>query len=143
MGSEMCIRDRAKHLFKWSRCSTAIGVAALRFSRPRGGETFLMLRNKEPELAENIDSSFEWFDLVFYRVIFVFGSRHLILVRCFMMRQRHFLCAALTSLPRRAQDSTETRHLNRGNQKGRMLICYTASVRVNPWAIRPNEYLNP
>ena len=39
-----------------------------------------MLRNKEPELAENIDSSFEWFDLVFYRVIFVFGSRHLILV---------------------------------------------------------------
>ena len=40
-----------------------------------------MLRNKEPELAENIDSSFEWFDLVFYHVIFVFGSRHLILVR--------------------------------------------------------------
>ena len=40
-----------------------------------------MLRNKEPELAENIDNSFEWFDLVFYRVIFVFGSRHLILVR--------------------------------------------------------------
>ena len=36
-----------------------------------------------------------------------------------MMSQRHFLCAALTSLPRRAQDSTETRHLNRGNQKGR------------------------
>ena len=26
-----------------------------------------------------------------------------------MMSQRHFLCAALTSLPRRAQDSTETR----------------------------------
>ena len=72
--------ELAKHLFKWSRCSTAIGVAALRFSRPRGGETFLMLRNKEPELAENIDSSFEWFDLVFYRVIFGFGSRHLILV---------------------------------------------------------------
>ena len=45
-----------------------------------------MLRNKEPELAENIDNSFEWFDLVFYRVIFVFGSRHLILVRVFGSR---------------------------------------------------------
>ena len=47
-----------------------------------------MLRNKEPELAENIDSSFEWFDLVFYRVIFVFGSRHLILVKVKLGKKR-------------------------------------------------------
>ena len=40
-----------------------------------------MLRNKEPELAEKIDSSFGCFDLGFYRVNFVFGSRHLIIVR--------------------------------------------------------------
>jgi len=39
-----------------------------------------MLRNKEPELAEKIDSSFGCFDLGFYRVNFVFGSRHLIIV---------------------------------------------------------------
>ena len=39
-----------------------------------------MLRNKELERAENIDSSFEWFDLGFYRVRFVFGSWNLILV---------------------------------------------------------------
>ena len=39
-----------------------------------------MLRNKEPERAENIGSSFEWFDLGFYRVRFVFGSWNLILV---------------------------------------------------------------
>ena len=39
-----------------------------------------MLRNKEPELAENIDSSFGCFELGFYRVSFVFGSRHPILV---------------------------------------------------------------
>ena len=39
-----------------------------------------MLRNKEPELAEKIDSSFGCFDLGFYRVNFVFGSRHLIRV---------------------------------------------------------------
>ena len=38
-----------------------------------------MLRNKEPELAEKIDSSFGCFDLGFYRVNFVFGSRHLII----------------------------------------------------------------
>ena len=41
-------------------------------SLPRGGETFLMLRNKEPELAENIDSSFGGFELGFYRFRFVF-----------------------------------------------------------------------
>ena len=40
-----------------------------------------MLRNKEPELAEKIDSSFGCFDLGFYRVNFVFGSRHLIIVQ--------------------------------------------------------------
>ena len=40
-----------------------------------------MLRNKEPELAEKIDSLFGCFDLGFYRVNFVFGSRHLIIVR--------------------------------------------------------------
>ena len=39
-----------------------------------------MLRNKEPELAENIDSSFGCFEIGFYRVRFVFGSRHLIFV---------------------------------------------------------------
>ena len=39
-----------------------------------------MLRNKEPELAEKIDSSFGCFDLGFYRVNFVFGSRHLVIV---------------------------------------------------------------
>ena len=39
-----------------------------------------MLRNKEPELAEKIDSLFGCFDLGFYRVNFVFGSRHLIIV---------------------------------------------------------------
>ena len=39
-----------------------------------------MLRNKEPELAEKIDSLFGCFDLGFYRVNFVFGSRHLIRV---------------------------------------------------------------
>ena len=39
-----------------------------------------MLRNKEPELAEKIDSSFGCFDLGFYRVNFVFGFRHLIIV---------------------------------------------------------------
>ena len=70
----------AKQLFKWSRCSAAIGVTAFRLSHPRGGETFLMLRNKEPERAENNDSSFGCFELGFYRVNFVFGSRHLILV---------------------------------------------------------------
>ena len=32
-----------------------------------------MLRNKEPELAENNDSSFGWFDPGFYRVRFVTG----------------------------------------------------------------------
>ena len=42
-----------------------------------------MLRNKEPELAEKIDSSFGCFDLGFYRVNFVFGSRHLIIVHGF------------------------------------------------------------
>ena len=42
-----------------------------------------MLRNKEPERAENIGSSFEWFDLGFYRVRFVFGSWNLILVFVF------------------------------------------------------------
>ena len=41
-----------------------------------------MLRNKEPELAEKIDSSFGCFDLGIYRVNFVFGSRHLIIVCC-------------------------------------------------------------
>ena len=33
-----------------------------------------MLRNKEPELAEKIDSSFGCFDLGFYRVNFVFQA---------------------------------------------------------------------
>ena len=45
-----------------------------------------MLRNKEPELAEKIDSSFGCFDLGFYRVNFVFGSRHLIIVRSRFLR---------------------------------------------------------
>ena len=63
------------------RGSAAIHTAAFRLSHPRGGETFLMLRNKEPELAENIDSSFGWFELGCYRVSFVFGSWSLILVR--------------------------------------------------------------
>ena len=46
--------------------------------------TFLMLRNKEPKLAENIDSSIGRCDLGFYRVNFVFGSRHLIIVPSFL-----------------------------------------------------------
>ena len=37
---------------------------------------------------ENIDSSFGCFDLSFYRVIFVFGSRHLKAKRC-PQRRRH------------------------------------------------------
>ena len=45
-----------------------------------------MLRNKEPELAEKIDSSFGCFDLGFYRVNFVFGSRHLIRVPRHLIR---------------------------------------------------------
>ena len=55
-----------------------------------------MLRNKEPELAEKIDSSFGCFDLGFYRVNFVFGSRHLIIVlepTLPALAKRVFVCA--------------------------------------------------
>ena len=49
-----------------------------------------MLRNKEPELAEKIDSLFGCFDLGFYRVNFVFGSRHLIIVPSVQKPRRDF-----------------------------------------------------
>ena len=53
--------------------------------------SFTVLRNKEPELAEKIDSSFGCFDLGFYRVNFVFGSRHLIIVSgtLLLSKKRH------------------------------------------------------
>ena len=65
-----------------------------------------MLRNKEPELAEKIDSSFGCFDLGFYRVNFVFGSRHLIIVRFWLQAPYYCLCCA--TLPLR-QGTTDHR----------------------------------
>ena len=67
---------QAKLVIKWGRGSAAIHLASLRLSLSRGGCVF-------PTAVVFLDHSLLGrFGLGFYRVSFVFGSRHLKAKRC-------------------------------------------------------------